>query len=160
MALINNKQTDFQKLAICISVPLLIGFIGALFTTPAIPSWYAGLNKPVFSPPNWIFGPVWTLLYVLMGVSLYIAWQKELSRKSAVLFSAQLFLNLMWSVIFFGMKSPLYAFFEIILLWAAILLTILDFRKVSKNAALLLIPYIVWVSFAAILNFYIWVLNQ
>lgn len=159
----NKNPPDIPKLAVSVFIPLFIGFIGAFFTTPAITTWYAALQKPSFSPPNWIFGPVWTILYVLMGASLYIAQQegqnKEYLKKSMLLFGTQLSLNLLWSIIFFGLKSPRYAFAEIILLWGAIALTILDFRKISRTAGLLLVPYILWVSFAAVLNYYILVLN-
>ena len=156
-----KTAADIKWLALCVILPLIIGFIGSAFTTPAIPSWYSSLQKPAFSPPNWIFGPVWTILYILMGVSLYLARKNRngLSKKSAFLFGAQLFLNLLWSAIFFGLQSPLFAFAEIILLWIAIVFTIIEFGKVSSSAALLLIPYLLWVSFAAVLNYYVWVLN-
>ncbi|MBI1863004.1 tryptophan-rich sensory protein [Candidatus Microgenomates bacterium] len=140
----------------------LVGILGTPFTIAAIPSWYAYLNKPPFSPPNWIFGPVWTLLYFLMGVALWIVL---ISKKSDVrdrgirLFAVQLVLNFLWSVIFFGMRQPLAALVDIALLWAAILATILTFRKVSSVSAYLLIPYLIWVSFASILNFAIVLLN-
>ncbi len=155
----NKNLLDAPKLAVSVFIPLFIGFIGAFFTAPSIATWYATLNKPPFSPPNWIFGPVWTILYVLMGASLYLVWRKGLNKKPAFLFGAQLLLNLLWSIIFFGLKSPRFAFAEIILLWGAIALTIIDFRKISHAAALLLIPYILWVSFAAALNYYVWILN-
>ncbi|MFH0739626.1 MAG: TspO/MBR family protein [bacterium] len=137
------------------------GIIGSVFTTPAIGSWYATLAKPSFNPPNWIFGPVWTALFFLMGVALYLVWSSNNSsaggKKTAVLvFFQQLALNILWSVLFFGMQNPMLAFVEIIVLWLAILMTIFYFAKISKTAAWLLVPYILWVSFAGFLNFSIW----
>ena len=155
-----NKIT---KLAISIVGCLLTGFLGSLVTTPSIPTWYQTLNKPFFSPPNWIFAPVWTTLYVLMGIALYLIWTKaaktKQSKKAIYFFLIQLGLNFIWSFIFFGFQNPRLAFVEIIFLWIAILLTILSFAKVSKSAAYLLVPYIVWVSFALVLNLFVAILN-
>jgi benzodiazapine receptor len=140
------------------------GIIGALFTMPAIRTWYETLNKPSFRPPNAVFGPVWTILFLLMGVSLYLIWHKGLASqdvKTALLvFLAHLVLNIGWSVLFFGLRSPGLAFFEIVILWLAILLTMYLFYRVSLISGLLLLPYALWVSFAAILNFTIWRLNR
>ena len=151
------------KLIASIIICQLAGFIGSLFTTPAIPTWYKTLTKPAFTPPNSIFSPVWITLFLLMGISLFLVWQKSLKDqkvKIALLFFAvQLVLNTFWSILFFGLKSPLWAFIEIIILWFAILLTIIKFFKVSKPAGILLLPYILWVSFAAFLNFFLWNLN-
>lgn len=136
--------------------------MGALTTAPAIPGWYRGLEKPGFNPPAWVFGPAWTLLYLLMGIALFLVWQKRRSRgKNAAIaaFAVQLALNIAWSYIFFGFKAPGPAFAEIIVLWAAIFLTIVLFRRVSRPAGIMLIPYIVWVTFAAALNYAIWKLN-
>ena len=138
------------------------GFLGSIFTTPAIPGWYAGLEKPTFNPPNWIFSPVWIFLYLLMGVTLYLLWQNlpKIEAKTALAFFAvQLALNILWSVIFFGFKLPVVAFIEIIILWIFILLTMIKSAKVSKAAVYLLLPYILWVNFAAVLNFFLWRLN-
>lgn len=133
------------------------GIIGSVFTTPAIGSWYATLAKPSFNPPNWIFGPVWTGLFFLMGVALYLVWSSgKLTRIAVLVFFQQLALNILWSVLFFGMHNPMLAFVEIIVLWFAILMTIFYFAKISKTAAWLLVPYILWVSFAGFLNFSIW----
>jgi tryptophan-rich sensory protein len=141
----------------------LAGFVSALFTTPAISGWYATLEKPTFNPPNWIFSPVWIFLYLLMGVTLYILWQ-NLPRAEAKIalwfFALQLILNILWSVIFFGLKLPMVAFLEIIILWVVILLTIIRSARVSKTTIYLLLPYILWVNFAAILNFFLWRLNS
>lgn len=154
---------DILKLIASIIICQLAGFIGSLFTTPAIPTWYKTLIKPSFSPPNSIFSPVWIALFLLMGISLFLVWQKNQKDKKVkialLFFTVQLVLNILWSVIFFGLKSPLLAFIEIIILWFAILLTILKFLKVSKPAGALLLPYILWVSFAAFLNFFLWNLN-
>lgn len=153
------------------NLPLLIfailmsegaGILGSIFTVSSIPTWYATLAKPSFSPPNFVFGPVWTTLYALMGISFYLVWvSKAKSKQHAVrLFFIQLCLNAIWSIIFFGLKNPGLAFLEIIALWVAIFLTIKAFRKISKNASDLLYPYIAWVSFASILNLSIWILNR
>jgi len=160
------KLASWQKLAISICVPLLAGVIGSVFTAPAITSWYASLNKPSFNPPNWVFAPVWTLLYVLMGIALFLVWNKKnkgkgmpVARKGIVIFAIQLFLNALWSLAFFGMHSPKAGLVVIALLWIAIIANIILFRKVSRTAALLLVPYILWVSFAAALNLAIMIIN-
>lgn len=136
-----------------ISLCLGVGFAGSFFTVSSIPTWYAGLNKPFFSPPNWIFGPVWTVLYILMGISAY------LYKKVGPYFLLQLALNFFWSVIFFYWRQPLLAFVGIIFLWIFIVLTIREFGKKSRLAAYLLLPYLAWVSFASVLNFSIVLLN-
>lgn len=157
------KKTDILKLIACLIICQLAGFVGSLFTTPSIPTWYASLEKPSFTPPNWIFSPVWISLFVLMGISLFLVWQKSLHYpgvKTAMLwFGAQLALNILWSILFFGLKSPALAFVEIIFLWAAIFLTLVKSFKISRLASVLLLPYICWVSFAAVLNFFLWRLN-
>lgn len=151
------------KILFAVLICLLAGAIGSIFTTSSIPTWYASLHKPIFNPPNWIFGPAWTILYVLMGISAYLIWEKRSRYRPAkpalVIFSIQLVLNVIWSILFFGLKSPLLAFIEIIILWTAILFTILKFHRISKTAAYLLIPYICWVTFASVLNYYILILN-
>jgi len=148
------------KLIVSILICQIAGIIGSIFTTPSITTWYADLQQPAFSPPNWVFGPVWITLYTLMGISLYLVWNKKNNVKIPLtLFFIQLILNSIWSIIFFGLQNSFYALIEIIILWIAILLTIISFYKISKKASLLLIPYIIWVTLAAILNYYIWVLN-
>lgn len=151
------------KLIISIVICQLAGIVGSLFTVPSIPSWYASLNKPEFNPPNWIFSPVWITLFLLMGISLYIIWSSKTKisyKKTAfIFFGVQLLLNTLWSIIFFGFQAPFYAFIEIILLWFSILITIIVFYRISRPAAYLLVPYILWVSFAAVLNFFIFILN-
>lgn len=151
---------DWLKLAISVLLPLLAGFVGGLFTSSSVSTWYLTLNKPFFNPPDWVFGPVWTLLYILMGLSFYLVWvNKKKNNLALSIFGIQLFLNLLWSVLFFGLRNPLFAFIEIIFLWAAILCAIILFYRIDKNASYLLIPYILWVSFAAVLNLYLVVLN-
>lgn len=151
---------NISKLIISIALCLSAGALGSLFTSSSIPTWYAALQKPAFNPPSWIFGPVWTLLYIMMGIALYLVWTNKKKSKTAItIFGIQLALNALWSILFFGLKSPLYAFIDIIALWITILLAIIYFYKTSKTAAYLLIPYILWVSFASVLNFYLMILN-
>jgi tryptophan-rich sensory protein len=153
-------MNKWVKLIASILICQIAGVIGSVFTTLSITTWYADLQKPGFSPPNWVFGPVWITLYTLMGISLYLVWNKKKNIKIPLtLFFIQLILNSIWSIIFFGLQNPFYALIEIIILWIMILLTIISFYKVSKKAGLLLLPYIIWVSVATILNYYIWILN-
>ena len=147
------------RVIISIAVTLAVGFIGSIFTTPSIATWYTTINKPSFNPPNWIFGPVWTCLFILMGISFYLIWQRRLTTKALAIFTLQLILNVLWSVLFFYLKSPSLAFIEIIFLWATILANIVIFYSISKTAGLLLVPYILWVSFASFLNYMIISLN-
>ena len=156
-------MSKLPKLLLTILICLSIGFLGSLFTTPAIPTWYAGLIKPSFSPPNYLFGPVWTLLYILMAVSFYLIWSKKKDKKikSALkLFGIQLFLNAIWSPVFFGAKNLFLALIIIIFMWIFILKTILAYAKIDKKASYLLYPYLAWVSFATVLNFSVWFLNK
>jgi len=141
----------------------LAGVLGSLFTSPAIPTWYKTLNKPFFTPPDWIFGPVWISLFILMGISLFMIWRRQdhpRFKLTLVFFLIQLILNILWSVAFFGLRSPLLGLVDIVLLWVAILLMIQYFLKVSRMAGFLLLPYLLWVGFAALLNFYLWILNR
>jgi len=141
----------------------LAGVIGSIFTISSIPTWYAVLRKPWFTPPNWLFGPIWLTLYFLMGISLYLVFESKRNKakeKPALwAFGIQLFLNVLWSVLFFGMHYMFYGFIEIVLLWISIAVTIILFFKVSKVAAYLLLPYILWVTIAALLNYYVFILN-
>lgn len=147
---------NIPKLILSIGICLGAGIIGSFFTVSSIPNWYVTLNKPSFSPPNWIFGPVWTILYILMGYTLYLVWVK---RSVPTIFWIQLILNAIWSIIFFGMKNPVLALADIVALWIAIILTIKVFYKINKLAGQLLFPYLAWVSFASILNIAIVLLN-
>lgn len=157
------KLTEVTELAVSIIICLFAGFIGSIFTAPSIPTWYTSLKKPFFTPPDWLFAPVWTALFVLMGISLFLVWRRGVKdhrvKPALAVFAVQLILNILWSVLFFGLRSPLAGLIDISILWIAILVTILSFMKISKTAGLLLIPYILWVSLAAALNFSIWRLN-
>lgn len=179
-----------MKKAIKLIISILIcqgaGLIGSIFTAPAIPKWYAGIVKPGFTPPSWVFAPAWTALFLLMGISLYLVWEKKWQVKSLpvgsgekywnpiskklwqgswkeenviAIFGLQLGLNILWSIVFFGLKAPDIAFAVILMLFFAILYTIVNFYRISKAAAFLLLPYIFWVSFAAVLNLFIVILN-
>lgn len=153
----------FFQLIAWIAVSELAGVIGGVFTFSAIPAWYSGLARPAFGPPAWLFGPVWTILYALMGIAAFLVWKNGWKKKEVkialLLFGIQLSLNTLWSIIFFGLRSPGGAFIEIMFLWLAILATIIAFARISRPAAWLLAPYILWVSFAAYLNYAIWTLN-
>jgi len=163
------KLNNLFKLVIAIAVSELVGVIGSLFTVSAIPTWYAGLVKPALNPPAWVFGPAWTTLYALMGIAAFLIWssyakasegQAKRQIKIALgVFGIQLFLNAIWSIIFFGLHSPGWALVDIVLLWLAIVWTMVVFYKISRPAAYLLVPYLLWVSFASYLNYAIWVLN-
>lgn len=154
---------NLSKLLISILMCEGVGLISVPFTIASIPTWYASLNKPSFSPPNFIFSPVWTFLYFLMGVSFYLIWRKGLKSKKVktalFYFLIQLFFNFLWSILFFGFHAPLLAFWDIIVLWIFIFITIMRFAKISQIASYLLTPYFLWVSFASILNFSIVILN-
>lgn len=159
----NNNTITVIKLAISVIICQVAGLSSALFTMPAVNSWYQAINKPFFTPPNWVFAPVWVLLFLFMGVSLFFVWRAEPEdgdKKVAVaVFVFQFMLNILWSFMFFGLKSFLGGFIEIIALWIMILFTIATFSKISRTAAYLLIPYVVWVTFAAVLNFTIMWMN-
>ena len=154
---------NLPKLLVSIVVCELVGVLGTPFTISAIPTWYATLIKPSFAPPNWLFGPAWTLLYFLMGVAFYLIWiqdwKKKKVRTAGVFFLAQLGLNFIWSPIFFGLRAPELGLITIIAMWVLILMTMKRFYPLSKPAFYLLVPYILWVSFATILNGAIVVLN-
>lgn len=158
------KLKSFKKLLISLLLPQLAGFLGSFFTRPAISSWYTFLKKPSFSPPNWVFGPAWITLYFLMGISIYLIWtssskEKTESKKIFVLFWIHLLVNALWSLVFFGLKSPAGALVNIIILWVLIIILIIKFWRINKWASYLLIPYFFWVTFASILNYSIWFLN-
>ena len=152
------------KLITSIMVCLLAGALGTIFTISSIPTWYMHLNRPFFSPPNWIFAPVWTTLYILMGISFYLIWIKGFKTKkvrdAVTVFIIQLALNAIWTPVFFGYKNILFALVIIIAMWIYIIKTIQAFLKIDKTAAYLLYPYLAWVSFATILNFSVWILNK
>lgn len=155
---------NMYKLVISILLPVATGAVSGLFTVTGTGSWYQAISKPSWNPPGWIFGPVWTTLYVMMGIALYLVWKAETpagaKKKAMILFAIQLFLNFLWSFIFFNQQEIGWALAEIILLWIFILFTIFAFGRINKTAAWLLVPYISWVSFAGILTYSIWKLNQ
>lgn len=154
----------FLKAVIFIAICESVGIIGSFFTFSSITEWYLYLQKPSFSPPNWIFGPVWTLLYFLMGLSAFLVWEVRENKKNVrdglQLFAIQLFFNFTWSILFFGLRSPLLGLINIIALLLFIILTYKAFLQIKPLAAFLLIPYILWVSFATLLNFSILILNK
>lgn len=151
------------KLIVSIVIPLVIGFFGSIFTSMSVKTWYPLLNKPVFNPPSWVFGPVWTLLFVLMGISFYLVWQNHFGGKTIQcvgIFAVQLLFNFLWSILFFGLKNSLLAFVDLFLLWILIWVNFIIFYKVVKISGYLLLPYLAWVSFAGVLNFSIYILNK
>jgi benzodiazapine receptor len=154
---------NIPKLIASIVVCQLAGMIGALATSASIQTWYVTLNKPFFTPPNWLFAPVWLTLYTLMGISLFLVWRLGVQdphvQIALSVFGIQLLLNAFWSIAFFGLRSPLAGLLVILMLWIAIAATIVKFLPLSKPAGLLLIPYILWVTIAAALNVAIVLLN-
>jgi translocator protein len=133
--------------------------VGGLATAPSIPNWYAGLAKPSWTPPGWIFGPVWSVLYFSMAVAAWLVWRQEKTAMPMGLFGVQLTFNAAWSWLFFRLHMPGAAFVDIVLLWAAIVATTVAFCQRSTVAGILFVPYLIWVSFAVVLNFAIWQLN-
>jgi tryptophan-rich sensory protein len=159
------RSKEWLAFGACILLCEGAGVLGSFFSTPAIASgWYATLVKPELAPPNWVFGPVWTLLYFFMATAAFLVWRAESHRREVkcalFVFALQLALTILWSALFFALHSPAIAFAEIIVLWLAIIATIGIFVKTSRMAALLLLPYLLWVSFAAYLNYSIWMLNS
>lgn len=153
------------KIVIALFICLMVGYSASMVTRPSVESWYPTIIKPSFNPPNWIFMPVWTTLYIFMAVAAGLVWDKikeqnEEVKKALGFFLIQLTLNAIWSYIFFGLKNPMLALIEIALLWLMIYETYLKFLKINKTAGYLLIPYMVWVAFAGILNASIWWLNK
>jgi benzodiazapine receptor len=157
------KGPDILKLVLSIVICQAAGFLGSLVTTPSIATWYKNIAKPSFNPPNAVFGPVWITLYLMMSISLFLVWRQwgatKGVRPALIIFFVQLALNTLWSILFFGLRQPGWAFLEIVILWLFILLTLLLFWRLSRAAGILLLPYLLWVSFASVLNFAIWRLN-
>jgi benzodiazapine receptor len=152
------------RIATVIMTCLAVGYISSLVTRENIPTWYADLNKPFFNPPNWVFAPVWTLLYIMMGLAAGLVWNKidtneKNVKKAFLFFLIQLALNALWSYLFFGLRNPMLASFEIIVLWLMIYETYIQFKKIDKVSGYLLLPYLAWVSFATLLTFSVWYLN-
>lgn len=153
------------KILVMIVTCVIIGFISGLVTRDSVDTWYPMINKPSFNPPNWIFAPVWTTLYVMMGIAAGLVWdrievQKETVKKALLFFAIQLALNALWSYIFFGLHNPMLALIEIVLLWLMIYETFVQFNKINKIAGYLFIPYLFWVTFALVLNASIYWLNR
>lgn len=157
------KKKDYFLLIISVAISLGAGLIGSIFTLTGPDSWYAAINKPFFNPPNWLFGPVWTILFIIMGIALFLVWRRgwrqDGVRKALKSFFIQLGFNIVWSYFFFTLENPRLAFLEIIALWLAIVATMISFYAVERRAAWLLWPYLAWVSFAAFLNYSIWIIN-
>lgn len=155
---------NVRKLLMSVTVCLGAAIIGALFTSQSVDGWYTALQKPVFTPPNWLFGPVWTTLYIMIGIAFYLVWERPFPRKEKtaayILFAVQLLINVGWSAVFFGLRSISGGMFTILGLWVVIAATIQQFRKISTLAAWLLVPYLLWVSFAGLLNWGFWYLNK
>jgi translocator protein len=152
------------KLLICILICQATGIISGLLTNAQNNVWYDNIIKPSWNPPGYLFGPVWTVLYLLMAISLWIVWKSNayepMKKEAMLLFASQLFLNFWWTILFFKFQSPIAAFIEIIIMISLILFTIFRFAEISKTAAWLLLPYISWVFFATLLNYKLWVLND
>ena len=153
------------RIAVVVMTCLVIGYFSGMVTRESITTWYPTLIKPVFNPPNWIFAPVWTVLYIMIGVAGGMVWNRleldpEKVKKAFLFFKIQLALNALWSYLFFGFHNPLLALIEIVLLWLIIFETYTQFKKIDKVAGMLFIPYLAWVSFAMILNGSIWWLNR
>ena len=157
-------MSRIAKLIISILIPLVVGFTSSFFTASGVSTWFQTIEKPSWNPPNWLFAPVWTSLYILMGISLFLIWKNKFDqqkkRTALILFAFQLLLNFLWSFIFFGQHQIGWALADIVVLWLALLATIFAFAPLNRTAAWLLVPYISWVSFAALLNFSIWTLNK
>lgn len=156
------KRSDIIKLVISILIPLALGAIAGRFTAQAVPEWFSLLNRPSFSPPNWIFGPVWTILYILLGISLYLIWKQIPSKKrnyALLIFSLQMFLNFIWSFVFFYFNQIGLSLVVIIGLWLSIIFMLISFYKLKPSAAYLNIPYLLWVTFASVLNAAYFILN-
>lgn len=156
----NKRKNNWLALVGFIVLAEGAGIVGSLFTTPNIPTWYATLTKPPIAPPNWVFAPVWTTLFLLMGIAAYLVWRSDSQTKRALrIFGFQLTLNVLWSILFFGLQNPGVAFVEIIFLLLSIVWTMYAFTKHSTFATWLLSPYLAWVTFAGALNYFIWTLN-
>ena len=152
---------NYLKLGVSILLPQLAGGLGAFFTITSVESWYMTIQRPRWNPPNWLFGPVWTALYLMMGIACYLIWKSDhpLKKQLLWLYFAQLALNALWSPAFFGLENPLLGLVVIIPLWMLILACVIRFQKISKWASGLMVPYLLWVSFATALNYSIWQLN-
>lgn len=154
-----SPRNHILALVVLLVVCLAIAGLGGLVTTPNIPNWYAGLVKPSWTPPSWVFGPVWTALYLSMAVAAWLVWRQGNARVPMILFGIQLTFNALWSWLFFGLHNPGAGLIGIVLLWIAIVATTVVFWRRSRWAGILFLPYLVWVTFAAALNFAVWRAN-
>lgn len=158
-----SRTASIIGLVAAVLISQLAGIVGGLFTSASVATWYTHIKKPPFNPPSWVFAPVWTILFTLMGVAAWIVWRygtdRRLVHTALTVFFVQLVLNTLWSIVFFGLHAPGYALLELVILWLAILATIILFSRISVAAGALLVPYLLWVSFAGVLNYYIWRLN-
>lgn len=159
------QKSNLVALAIALAVPFAVATIAGIVTSSSVSTWYPILKKPAWNPPAWVFGPVWTLLYLMMGIASWLVWQKRaqnqaLVRRALSWYGLQLGLNLVWSVIFFGLRQVGLALIEIVILWSTLLITIVKFGHIRRDAAVLLLPYLLWMTFAAALNAAIWCLNR
>ncbi len=158
-------MSKYLRIIYCVAICLVVGYLSSITTQSSINTWYPTLIKPSFNPPNWLFAPVWTLLFIMMGIAAGMIWnqlenQRELVKKALLFFTVQLLLNALWSYLFFGLNNVLLALIEVILLWLVIYETFHIFKKIDKKAAYLFIPYLIWVAFAAVLNGSIYYLNR
>ena len=158
-------MSQYLRIIYCVAICLVVGYLSSITTQSSINTWYPTLIKPSFNPPNWLFAPVWTLLFIMMGIAAGMIWnhlesQRELVKKALLFFTVQLLLNALWSYLFFGLNNVLLALIEVILLWLVIYETFHIFKKIDKKAAYLFIPYLIWVAFAAVLNGSIYYLNR
>lgn len=163
MPLVSMTKKDWIALFLCLLLPNLVGISAAFLTASGVTDWYPGLLKPLWTPPAWVFGPVWSTLYMMMGFGFYLVLRRGLSqyrRGAASLFALQLVFNFAWSLCFFGFKNPALAMADMVLLWLSIAATTWWFYKARPLAGVLLVPYLVWVTFAGCLNYFIWVLNR
>lgn len=158
-----SKLKNFWLLIFSLGLVSLVAYLGSALTTPSVATWYAALNKPAFNPPNYLFAPVWTILFIMMAVAFFLILKDGRDNRSFrpawLSFGAQLFLNVYWSFLFFFAHEPALAFFGIISLWSMIVVNIYYFYQIKKASAYLLFPYVLWVTFAAVLNYSIWILN-
>ena len=159
----DKNKLDWALLPVFVIIPFLLAFVGQLLSGSMPNAWYNQLDKPPFNPPAWLFGPVWTLLYISMGLAAWLVWRDRRNHRVAqplAIFVIQLLINVSWSPVFFGLQNPGLAFVVIIVLWVAILLTTRAFFRVSRLSGWLMVPYLGWVSFAAVLNWFLWRLNS
>jgi len=159
----NLRVREIPKLIVSILIVFFAGAVGTVFTLKEITTWYVTLPKPAWTPPNWVFGPVWSFLYVLMGIALFLVWREGLDRRDVqiaiTVFAVQLVINVVWSLVFFGTHNIAGGLIMVIILWISILINIIVFYRISKPAGLILVPYIIWVSIASYLNYSVFILN-